>query len=102
MNNNYKIIRTIFENVFQRVLECKDNDTGEIFYSNVITSQKVINLINIEELKQISSNILKCYNTEDRIYIYTKPLKTEYKRIRDFSGKSLTLKQQFSLSEKVI
>lgn len=102
MNNNYKIIRTIFENAFQRVLECKDNDTGEIFYSNVITSQKVINLIDIEELKKISTNILECYNTEDRIYIYTKPLKTEYKGIRDYSGKSLTLKQQFDLSEKVI
>jgi len=102
MNNNYKIIRTIFENVFQRVLECKDNDTGEIFYSNVITSQKVMNLINIEELKQISSNILECYNTEDRIYIFTKPLKTEFKGIREFLAKSLTLKQQFNISSKVI
>ncbi|MDW5299723.1 MAG: hypothetical protein SA378_06270 [Sedimentibacter sp.] len=102
MNNNYKVIRTIFENVFQRVLECKDNDTGEIFYSNVITSQKVINLINIEELKQISSNILECYNTEDRIYIFTKPLNTEFKKIREFLVKSLTLKQQFNLSSKVI
>lgn len=102
MNNNYKIIRTIFENVFQRVLECKDNDTGDIFYSNVITSQKVINLINIEELKKISSNILECYNTEDRIYIFTKPLKTELKGIRDYAFNSLTLKQQFNLSQKVI
>ena len=67
MNNNYKIIRTIFENVFQRVLECKDNDTGDIFYSNIITSRKVINLINLEELRSISSNILECYNTDDRI-----------------------------------
>jgi len=102
MNNNYKIIRTIFENVYQRVLECKDNDTDEIFYSNVITSQKVINLINIEGLKQISSNILECYNTEDRIYIFTKPLKTEFKGIKDYLVKSLTMKQQFNLSSKII
>lgn len=102
MNNNYKIIRTIFENVFQRVLECRDEDTGDIFYSNIITSQKVINLINLEELKKIPSNILECYNTEDRIYIYTKPLKTEYKGFREYLTNNLTLKQQFNLSGNVI
>lgn len=102
MNNNYKIIRTIFENSFQRVLECKDNDTGDIFYSNIITSQKVINLINLEELRNISSNILECYNTDDRIYIYTKPLKPEYEALREQMTNSLTLKQQFLLSENVI
>lgn len=102
MNNNYKIVRTIFENVFQRVLECKDDDTGDIFYSNIITSQKVINLINLEELKKIPSNILECYNTEDRIYIFTKPLKTEYSGLREISSNNLTLKHQFNLSENVI
>lgn len=102
MHNNYKIIRTIFENVFQRVLECKDNDTSDIFYSNIITSQKVINLINLEELKKISTNILECYNTEDRIYIYTKPLKSEYRGLREYLTNNLTLKQQFKLSEGVI
>ncbi len=59
MNNNYKIVRTIFENTFQRVVECKENETGDIFYSNIITSPKVINLINIPELKSLSSNILE-------------------------------------------
>ncbi|WMJ75871.1 MULTISPECIES: hypothetical protein [unclassified Sedimentibacter] len=102
MNNNYKIVRTIFENVFQRVLECKDNDTGDVFYSNVITSRKIINLINLEELKKIPSNILECFNTEDRIYIYTKPLKAECKGLKEYLDSSLTLKQQFALSENVI
>lgn len=102
MNNNYKIVRTIFENVFQRVLECKDNDNGEIFYSNVITSEKVIKLIDLEELKKIPSNILECYNTEDRIYIFTKPLKNEIKGLKDSKTGALPLKQQFNISEKVI
>ncbi|WP_326909411.1 hypothetical protein [Sedimentibacter sp. MB31-C6] len=102
MNNNYKIVRTIYENVFQRVLECKDNDSGDIFYSNIITSQKVINLINIEDLKKLSSNIIECYNTEDRIYIFTKPLKDERKSIKEFVNSKLTIKQQFSLSKKII
>jgi len=101
MNNNYKIIRTIFENGFQRVLECK-NDDGDMFYSNVITSQKAINLVNLEELKNFSSNIVECFNTEDRIYIYTEPVKTEYVSLREIASKGLTLKQQFKLSESVI
>ena len=80
MNNNYKIIRTIYENVFQRILECKDDDTGAIFYSNIITSKKIINLINIHDLRKLKSNILECYNTEDRIYIFTKSLKIDCKK----------------------
>ena len=101
MNNNYKIIRSIHENVFQRILECKDNDTGEIFYTNIITSEKVINLINTEDLKKINSNILECYNTEDRIYIFTKPLDS-CKKFREYVTDNLTLKQQFNLTEKSI
>lgn len=102
MNNNYNIIRTIYENVFQRILECKDNDTGAIFYSNIITSKKVINLINIQDLKKLKSNILECYNTEDRIYIFTKFLETDCKKLTDLAKNNLTLKQQFSLAEKSI
>ncbi len=106
MNNNYKIIRTIFENVFQRVLECKDNVTGEIFYNNVITSQKVIKLIDIDGLKSLNSNILSCYRTEDRIFIVTKSFDTlepEVKSVKDYvSSKKLSLKQQFYISKKII
>ena len=102
MNNNYTIIRTIYENVFQRILECKDNDTGAIFYSNIVTSKKVINLINVEELKKLSSNILECYNTEDRIYIFTKSLETECRKLTDIANNKLTMKQQFNLAERTI
>lgn len=102
MNNNYKIIRTIYENVFQRILECKDDDTGAIFYSNIITSKKVINLVNIQDLKKLKSNILECYNTEDRIYIFTKSLETDCRKLTDLASDKLTLKQQFSFAEKSI
>lgn len=100
--NNYKVIRTIYENVFQRILECKDNDTGALFYSNIITSQKVMNLINIGNLKSLKSNIIECYNTEDRIFIFTKPLDAECRKLREYANNSLTLKQQFNLTEKSI
>lgn len=103
MNNNYKIIRTIFENVYQRVLECKDNDTGEVFYNNVITSQKIIGLINIDGLTSLNSNILNCYKTDDRIFIITRALESEGRSIKEYiKSNNLSLKQQFSLSKKII
>jgi succinate dehydrogenase flavin-adding protein (antitoxin of CptAB toxin-antitoxin module) len=101
MNNNYRIIRTICENVFQRILECRDNDTGAIFYSNIITSKKVINLINVQDLKKLKSNILECYSTEDRVYIFTKSLESDCRKLTDLA-KNLTMKQQFDLAEKAI
>ncbi len=102
-NNNYKIIRTIYENVFQRVLECKDNTCNDTFYNNVITSEKVINLIDIERLREISTNIIECKKTDDRIYIVTRPLESENKNIKDYiKNNHLTLKQQFALSKNII
>jgi len=103
MNNNYKIIRTIFENVYQRVLECKDNDTGEVFYNNVITSQKIIGLINIDGLISLNSNILNCYKTDDRVFIITRALESEGRSLKEYvSSNNLSLKQQFSISKKII
>ncbi len=102
MNNNYTIIRTIYENAFQRILECKDDDSGAIFYSNIITSKRVINLININDLKKLNSNILECYNTEDRVYIFTKSLEADCRKLTDLANTDLTMKQQFNLSEKSI
>lgn len=103
MNNNYKIIRTIFENVFQRVLECKDNDTGEIFYNNVITNKRVINLINIDVLNSLNSNILDCCRIEDRIYIFTKSLEAQGRSLKEYViNNNLSLKKQFALSKKTI
>lgn len=102
MSSNYNIVRTIFENVFQRVVECKEIDTGKLFYSNVITNPKVINLINVEEINKLSSNIIDCYKTEDRIYIFTKLLKNEYRSIKEYVGDKLTLKQQFNLTKNII
>nr|WP_312575928.1 hypothetical protein [Sedimentibacter sp.] len=106
MNNNYKIIRTIFENVFQRVLECKDNDTGDVFYNNVITNQKIINLIDIDGLNNLNSNVLNCYRTEDRIFIVTKSfesLELDGRSIKEYvCNNKLSLKQQFNISKKII
>lgn len=59
-------------------------------------------LIDIEDLKRIKSNILECYNTEDRIYIFTKSLETDCRRLKDFAKNNLTLKQQFNFAEKSI
>jgi hypothetical protein len=106
MNNDYKIIRTIFENIFQRVLECKGDDIGDVFYNNVITSQKIINLIDIDGLNSLNSNVLKCYRTEDRVFILTKSLDSlefQGRSIKEYvSNSNLSLKQQYELSKKII
>lgn len=102
-NNNYKIIRTIYENLFQRVLECRDNNTNETFYNNIITSQKIIKLINTDELVNISANILECNKTDDRLYIITYPLENKCRSIKEYvRNNSLTLKQQFELTKNII
>ncbi len=103
MKNNYKIIRTIFENAFQRVLECKDDKTDEIFYSNVIMNKKVINLINLENLSSLNSNVIESYCTNDRLYIFTNQLKSYAKSLREYTlNNELTIKQQFDLTKKII
>jgi len=103
MKNNYKIMRTIFENTFQRVLECKDDKTGEIFYSNIIMNKKVINLINLESINTINSNIIECYCSSDRLYIFTNQLNTYSKSLREYIiNTELSIKKQYDLTKKVI
>ena len=46
--------------------------------------------------------ILFFLNTEDRIYIFTKSLETDCRRLKDYAKNNLTLKQQFNLAEKSI
>lgn len=100
MNNNYEIIRTIFENEFQRILECKNNN-GEIFHNNVITQESIIKFIDIKKINTLYGNIIDCYKTQDRVYILTKPL--EFENIKEYvNNNNLTLKQQFMLSKNII
>lgn len=101
MNNNYEILNTIFENDFQRITQCKDKDTNQIFINNVIFNSGLIELIDVDVIKTIFNSIIDVYKTEDRVYIYSEPC--TYEKFTDFiSNNELTLKQQFNLTEQII
>ena len=104
MDSNLEIIKSLFENECQRIVECKNNKTGEILIYNTIINQKLIKLIDINILNSIKSNIIKCYRTEDRLYIVTKPHELNNQQIlKEYIDKNnLSLKQQFLITEQLI
>jgi len=61
MDSNLEIIKSLYENECQRIVECKDIKTGETFIYNTVFNQKLIKLIDINILNSIKSNIVKSY-----------------------------------------
>lgn len=104
MDSNFEVIKSIYENECQRILECKEIKTGENFIYNIIYNSKLMKLIDVNALNSINSNIVKCQKTQDRLYIVTKPHElTNQKLLKDYiNNNNLTLKQQFSLTEQLI
>lgn len=104
MDNNFEVIKSIYENECQRILECKELKTGESYIYNIIYNLKLMKLIDVNSLTSINSNIVKCQKTEDRLYIVTKLHElSNQKLLKDYiDSKTLTLKQQFSLTEQLI
>jgi hypothetical protein len=104
MDSNFEVIKSIYENECQRILECKDIKTGENYIYNIIYNLKLMKLIDANTLSSINSNIVKCQKTQDRLYIVTKPHElTNQKLLKDYiNNNTLTLKQQFSLTEQLV
>lgn len=104
MDSNLEIIKSLYENECQRIVECKDIKTGEIFIYNTIFNSKLIKLIDINILNSIKSNIVKCYKTQDRLYIVTKPhdVNNQVNLKEYIDTTNITLKKQFSISEQLI
>ncbi len=104
MDSNLEIIKSLYENECQRIVECKDIKTGETFIYNTVFNQKLIKLIDINILNSIKSNIVKCYKTQDRLYIVTKSHELNNQKIfkEYIDTNNLTLKQQFILTEQLI
>ncbi len=104
MDSNLEIIKSLYENECQRIVECKDIKTGETFIYNTVFNQKLIKLIDINILNSIKSNIVKSYKTQDRLYIVTKPHELNNQKILKeyIDTNNLTLKQQFILTEQLI
>lgn len=104
MDSNLEIIKVLFENNCQRIVECKNIKTNEKYIYNTIINQNLIKLIDIVALNNLKSNILKCYKTQDRLYIVTRPHKENNQfLLKEYIDKNeLTLKQQFMITEQLI
>lgn len=101
INNNYEIVKTIFENDFQRILECRDKETEKVFINNIIFNSSLIQLIEEEKIKNIFSTVIDTYKTDDRLYIFSEPC--NYEKFTDYiKNNDLTLKKQFDITEQVI
>ncbi|QSX06957.1 hypothetical protein JYG23_06095 [Sedimentibacter sp. zth1] len=104
MDSSLEIIKILYENDCQRIVECKDKKTEEIYIYNTIINQNLIKLIDINTLNNLDSNIERTYKTEDRLYIVSKPhsLKNQTMIKEYIDNKDLTLKQQFLITEQLI
>ncbi|SHI66531.1 hypothetical protein SAMN02745751_00735 [Dethiosulfatibacter aminovorans DSM 17477] len=98
---NYDVKEIIYDNSFQRIALCKNNDDDSEFYNNIIMSARIIDLIDTEKMTRMFKNVLLAEKSEDRAYIITVPGGgipfEEY-----FSNKSLTMKEQLFLTENLL
>ncbi len=104
MDSNFEVIKSIYENECQRIVECKEIKTGENYIYNIIYNPKLMKLIDANTLSSLNSNIVKCQKTHDRLYIVTKLHElNNQKLLKDYiDSNTLTLKQQFSLTQQLI
>lgn len=98
---NYDVKEIIYDNSFQRIALCKNNDDDSEFYNNIIMSARIIDLIDTEKMTRMFKNVLLAEKSDDRAYIITVPGEgipfEEY-----FSNKSLTMKEQLLLTENLL
>jgi hypothetical protein len=98
---NYDVKEIIYDNSFQRISLCVNNDDGSEFYNNIIMSTRIIDLIDTEKLTRKFKNVLVAEKSDDRAYIITVPgegLPFE----NYFSNKNLTMKEQLFLTEDLL
>lgn len=98
---NYDVKEIIYDNSFQRISLCINNDDGSEFYNNIIVSTRIIELIDSEILSEKFKNILISEKSDDRAYIITIP--GEGVPFESYiSKKNLTMKEQLFLTENLL
>jgi len=98
---NYDVKEIIYDNSFQRISLCVNNDDGSEFYNNIIMSTRIIDLIDTDKMTGMFNNVLLAEKSDDRAYIITVPANgihfEEY-----FANKHLTMKEQLFLTENLL
>jgi hypothetical protein len=98
---NYDVKEIIYDNSFQRISLCVNNDDGSEFYNNIIMSTRIIDLIDTEKLTRKFKNVLVAEKSDDRAYIITVPGEGVHFE-NYFSNKNLTMKEQLFLTEDLL
>ena len=98
---NYDVKEIIYDNSFQRISLCVNNDDGSEFYNNIIMSTRIIDLVDTEKMTRMFKNVIMAEKSDDRAYIITVPGEgihfEEY-----FTNKNLTMKEQLLLTENLL
>jgi hypothetical protein len=99
--NNYDVKEVVFENSFQRISLCVNNQNNTEFYNNIILSPRIIELLDIDLLPEVMPTILATGQNDDRAYIATPVLHdstlTEY-----INANNLTMRQQLDLTTNLL
>ncbi len=97
---NYEVEKIIYESNYQRILLCR-NDSGNLFYNNIILRTRLIELVDKENYPDISDNIISLEETEDRLYIFSKY--TEDMQLTEYFNKNeISYKSRVELTEKLL
>ncbi|HBH12051.1 MAG: Uncharacterized protein XD91_0419 [Clostridiales bacterium 38_11] len=99
--NNYDVKEVVFENSFQRVSLCVNNQNNTEFFNNIILSPRIIELLDIDLLTDVMPNVLAAGRNDDRAYIATPVLDaitlTEY-----INTNTLKMRQQLDLTTSLL
>ncbi|MBN2285059.1 MAG: hypothetical protein JXQ26_05970 [Tissierellales bacterium] len=99
--DNYEVKEIIYENNFQRISLCVNNQDESEFYNNIIISSRIIDLLDMDLLNAKCSNIIGARKEEDRAYIMTR--KIQGTKLSDhILNNELTMTEQLRLSEKLL
>lgn len=99
--NNYDVKEVIYENSFQRISLCINNENNNEFYNNIILSPRIIELLDIDLLEEVMPNILATGRNDDRAYIAT-PVLDDITLTEYIGNNSLTMRQQLDMTTNLL
>ncbi|MDP3386413.1 MAG: hypothetical protein Q8S24_04190 [Eubacteriales bacterium] len=99
--NNYDVKEVVFENSYQRISLCVNNQNNTEFYNNIILSPRIIELLDIELLAEVMPDILATGRNDDRAYIAT-PVLLDKTLTEHISANTLTMRQQLDLTTNLL
>lgn len=99
--SNYDVKEVIYENSFQRISLCVNNENNNEFYNNIILSPRIIELLDIDLLVEVMPNILATGRNDDRVYIAT-PVLDDITLTEYINSNNLTMRQQLDMTTNLL